>query len=165
MEKQYRYVKLEEKEVTDALFKQIMEVENSTGSGYEENIMRELFITGHKNDNFVCFDDNKIVAHITFNPKSKRRNGSIFMVNLTVLPEYRKQGIAKTLIKTATDYYISKGYTLPMSTSVDRDNTSAVNLYKRVGFEIKPPITEVEIADDDEQYIMDAKLEDLCIDL
>ena len=87
------------------------------------------------------------------------------MVNLTVLPEYRKQGIAKTLIKTATKYYISKGYTLPMSTSVDRDNTSAVNLYKRVGFQIKPPITEVEIEDDDEQFVMDAKLEDLCIDL
>ena len=165
MQKQYRYVKLEEREVSDALFKQIMEVENSTGSGYEENIMRELFITGHKNDNFVCFDEDKIVAHITFNPKSKRRNGSIFMVNLTVLPEYRKQGIAKTLIKTATDYYKTKGYTLPMSTSVDRDNISAVNLYKRVGFEIKQPITEVEIEDDDEQYIMDANLEDLCLDL
>ena len=165
MEKQYRYVKLEEREVTDALFKQIMEVENSTGSGYEEDIMKELFITGHKNDNFVCFDEDRIVAHITFNPKSKRRNGSIYMVNLTVLPEYRKQGIAKTLIKTATDYYISKGYNLPMSTSVDRDNISAVNLYKRVGFEIKPPITEVEIEDDDEQFVMDAKLEDLCTEL
>ena len=165
MEKQYRYVKLEEKDVTDDLFKQIMEVENSTGSGYEEEVMKEIFITGHKNDNFVCFDNDKIVAHITFNPKSKRRNGSIYMVNLTVLPEYRKQGIAKTLIKTATDYYISKGYALPMSTSVDRDNASAVNLYKRVGFQIKPPITEVEIEDDDEQFVMDAKLEDLCIDL
>lgn len=165
MEKQYRYVKLEEKDVTDDLFKQIMVVENSTGSGYEEEIMKEIFITGHKNDNFVCFDNDKIVAHITFNPKSKRRNGSIYMVNLTVLPEYRKQGIAKTLIKTATDYYKTQGYTLPMSTSVDKDNTSAVNLYKRVGFEIKPPITKVEIEDDDEQYIMDAKLEGLCIDL
>lgn len=165
MQKQYRYIKLEENDVTDALFKQIMEVENSTGSGYEEDIMREIFITGHKNDNFVCFDEDRIVAHITFNPKSKRRNGSIYMVNLTVLPEYRKQGIAKTLIKTATDYYMSKGYTLPMSTSVDRDNTSAVNLYKKVGFTIKQPITEVEIEDDDEQFVMDAKLEDLCIGL
>ena len=47
MQKQYRYIKLEEKDVTDALFKQIMEVENSTGNGYEEDIMREIFITGH----------------------------------------------------------------------------------------------------------------------
>ena len=31
MQKQYRYIKLEEKDVTDVLFKQIMEVENSTG--------------------------------------------------------------------------------------------------------------------------------------
>ena len=165
MEKQYKYTKLEEKDVTDVLFKQIIEVENSTGSGYSEDVMKEIFIAGHKNDNFVCFDNDKIVAHITFNPKSKRRNGSIYMVNLTVLPEYRKQGIAKTLIKTATNYYISKGYSIPMSTSVDRDNISAVNLYKKVGFEIKHPLTEVEIEDDDEQYIMDANLEDLCLDL
>lgn len=165
MKNQYRYIKLEEKDVTDNLFKQIMEVENSTVSGYSEDVMKEIFITGHKNDNFVCFDKDKIVAHITFNPKSKRRNGSIYMVNLTVLPEYRKQGIAKTLIKTATNYYISKCYSKPMSTSVDRDNISAVNLYKKVGFEIKKPLTEVEIEDDDEQYIMDANLEDLCLNL
>ena len=43
-----------------------------------------------------------------------------------------------------------------MSVSVDKDNIPAINLYKKVGFEIKDPICEVD--EDDEQYIMDAKI-------
>ena len=157
------YKKLDKKDVTEELFSQIMAVENSTGSGYDEDIMREIWITGDKNDNFVCMDKDKIVAHISYNPKSKRRNGSIFMVNLTVLPEYRKRGIAQNLIYTATNYYIDNGYTLLTSVSVDKDNIPAVNLYQKVGFEIKDPICEAD--EDDEQYIMDSTLQNIRLTL
>ena len=150
------YKKLDKKDVTEELFDQIMAVENSTGSGYDEEIMREIWITRDNNDNFVCMDGQKIVAHISYNPKSKRRNGSIYMVNLTVLPEYRKRGIAQNLIYTATNYYIDNGYTLLTSVSVDKDNIPAVNLYQKVGFKIKEPICEAD--EDDEQYIMDSTL-------
>ena len=156
-----RFEKLEECQVTQEIFEQIMFVENSTGTGYNEEVMKEIFVTGHKNDNFVCFDEDKIVAHISFNPNSTRRNGSIYMVNLTVLPNYRNQKIAFNLIKTATAFYRLKNYKIPMSVSVDKDNIPAINLYKKVGFEIKEPITQLEIEDDDEQYIMEAKLENL----
>ena len=150
------YRKLDRKDVTEELFDQIMAVENSTGSGYDEEIMREIWLTKDNNDNFVCMDGQKIVAHISYNPKSKRRNGSIFMVNLTVFPEYRKRGIAQNLIYTATNYYIDNGYTLLTSVSVDKDNIPAVNLYQKVGFKIKEPICEAD--EDDEQYIMDSTL-------
>ena len=150
------YKKLDRKDVSEELFEQIMAVENSTGSGYDEDIMREIWITRDNNDNFVCMDGQKIVAHISYNPKSKRRNGSIYMVNLTVLPEYRKRGIAQNLIYTATNYYIDSGYTLLTSVSVDKDNIPAVNLYQKVGFKIKEPICEAD--EDDEQYIMDSTL-------
>lgn len=153
------YKKLDKKDVTEDLFKQIMVVENSTGSGYDEDIMREIWIERDNNDNFVCMDNDKIVAHISYNPKSKRRNGSIFMVNLTVLPEYRRRGIAQNLIYTATNYYINNGYTLLTSVSVDKDNIPAVNLYQKVGFEIKEPICEAD--EDDEQYIMDSTLQNI----
>ena len=150
------YKKVNKNEVNEDMFNQIMNVENSTGSGYSEDIMHEIWTERDNNDNFACFDGDKIVAHISYNPKSKRRNGSIFMVNLTVLPEYRKRGIAQNLIYTACDYYISQGAKLLMSTSVDKDNIPAVNLYQKVGFEIKDPICEVD--EDDEQYIMDSSL-------
>ena len=157
------YKKLDRKDVNEDLFNQIMMVENSTGSGYDEDIMREIWITRDINDNFVCMDNDKIVAHISYNPKSKRRNGSVFMVNLTVLPEYRKRGIAQNLIYTATNYYIDNGYTLLTSVSVDKDNIPAVNLYQKVGFEIKEPICEAD--EDDEQYIMDSTLENIKLTL
>lgn len=157
------YKKLDRKDVSEELFEQIMAVENSTGSGYDEDIMREIWLTRDNNDNFVCMDGQKIVAYISYNPKSKRRNGSIFMVNLTVLPEYRKRGIAQNLIYTATNYYIDKGYTLLTSVSVDKDNIPAVNLYQKVGFEIKDPICEAD--KDDEQYIMDSTLQNIKLTL
>ena len=157
------YKKLDKKDVSEELFEQVMAVENSTGSGYDEEIMREIWLTRDNNDNFVCMDGQKIVAHISYNPKSKRRNGSIFMVNLTVLPQYRKRGIAQNLIYTATKYYIDNGYTLLTSVSVDKDNIPAVNLYQKVGFEIKDPICEAD--EDDEQYIMDSSLQNIKLTL
>lgn len=153
------YKKLAQKDVTEDLFKQIMVVENSTGSGYSEDVMRQIWCERDNNDNFACVDGNKIVAHISYNPKSKRRNGSIYMVNLTVLPEYRRRGIAQNLIYTAVKYYIGKGDTLLMSLNVDKDNIPALNLYQKVGFEIKEPICEAD--EDDEQYIMDSTLQNL----
>ena len=153
------YKKIDRKDVTEDMFKQIVAVENSTGSGYEEEIMREIWIARDNNDNFACFDGDKIIAHISYNPKSKRRKGSIFMVNLTVLPEYRRRGIAQNLIYTATNYYIDNGYTLLTSVSVDKDNIPAVNLYQKVGFKIREPICEAD--EDDEQYIMDSTLQNI----
>ena len=158
-----RYKKLERKDVTEELFEQVMLVENSTGSGYDEETMREIWITRDNNDNFVCMDGDKIVAHISYNPKSKRRNASIYMVNLTVLPEYRRRSIAQNLIYIATKYYIGNGYSLLMSTSVDKDNIPAVSLYQKVGFEIKEPICEAD--EDDEQYIMDSSLQNIKLTL
>ena len=157
------YKKIDRQDVTEDLFKQIMEVENSTGSGYEEEIMREIWITRDNNDNFACFDGDKVIAHISYNPKSKRRNGSIYMVNLTVLPDYRRQGIAQNLINISNNYYIDNGFTQLMSLNVDKDNIPAVNLYQKVGFEIKEPICEAD--EDDEQYIMDSTLQNIKLTL
>lgn len=147
------YKKLDKKDITEEQFKQIMSVENSTGTGYSEEVMRQIWI---EDDNFVCIDKDKIVAHASYNPKSKRRNGSIYMVNLTVLPEYRRRGIAQNLIYTACKYYMDKGVKLLMSTSVDKDNKPAINLYQKVGFKIKTPICEAD--KDDTQYILDSTL-------
>ena len=154
--KNLKYIKISQLEMTKEQFQQVMHVENSTGSGYSEDAMRYLWIDGNINDNFVCMDNNDIVAHITYNPTSKRRNGSIYMVNLTVLPLYRRQGIAQNLILEACNYYHKIGQTLPMSTSVDKTNQPAINLYKKCGFEIKDPICEID--NDDEQFILEAPI-------
>ena len=159
MKENLKYERLDKKYVTEEQFRQIMDVENSTGSGYSEDVMRIMWLEDEKNSNFVCKEEDKIVAIISFNPLSKRRNGSIYMVNLTVYPEYRRLGIAQQLIYTASKYYEDRSNELPMSLQVDKDNIPAINLYKKVGFEIKDPICEAD--EDDEQYIMEANISTL----
>jgi len=156
-----RYERIDRKDITEEQFKQVLKVERSEGEEncYSEEVMREIFIEDQKDDNFVCSYRDEIVAYISYNPKSQRRKGSIYIINLVVSPEHRKKGIAQNLIYTACKYYQSKGNCLPMSLQVDKDNIPAINLYKKVGFEIKEPICEAD--EDDEQYIMEADISDL----
>ena len=107
--------RLDRKDVTSEIFAQIVAVEKSGEDGYTEDQLKELWIDDKKNDNFVAVTDDKIVGHITFNPMSKRRNGSVYMVNLMVLPECRRQGVAQQLIDTACSYYIAQGKNVIMS--------------------------------------------------
>ena len=76
--KNFTYKRIDQSEITAEQFNQVLDVESTSDSGYEEEIMREMWLKKGKNDNFVCLDDSKIIAHATFNPHSKRRNGSIF---------------------------------------------------------------------------------------
>lgn len=158
MEKEFQIIKLNREMVSDELFKQIVAVEQAEGTDncYSESQLREIYINDEKNVNFVCLDGNKVVAHIATNPKSKRRNGSIFIINLVVDPRYRKRGIAQNLIYTASKFYLDYGYSLPVSITVDKDNTPAINLYKKVGFKIVEPICEID--EDDEQFILESML-------
>lgn len=160
MEK-YIFKRLDKSEITDELFSQIVAVEQSDGGDcYTEEQLREIWINDLKDDNFVCMLDDKIIAHLSFNPKSKRRNDSIYMINLMVMPNYRRRGIAQNLICTATNYYKEKApLEKIMSLSVDKDNIPAVSLYKKVGYIIQNPICEID--EDDEQYIMDTTLQTL----
>ena len=155
----YTYKRVDRSEVTPQLFQQIVDVENAEGDGYTKQQLETIWINDHKDDNFVCMDGEKVVGHISVNPLSQRRNGSLFVVNLVVLPSYRRQGIAQTLIATAVKFYIEKGVTLPMSITVDKDNFPAIKLYQKVGFEIKQPICKID--EDDAQYILDSTLENI----
>lgn len=153
------FKRLDKLEITEDQFKQIMDVENSTSTGYSEEIMKSIWLEDEKDDNFVCIKNDRIVGHISFNPKSMRRNGSIYMVNLTVLGECRNQGIAQNLIYAACMYYKNKGVEKLMSLQVDKDNIPALSLYKKVGYEIKDPVCEAD--EDDEQYVMDSSIDNI----
>ena len=158
MGQNFEYKRLDQNEITEEQFKQVLKVEQSEGedNSYPVEVMKELLINDKKNSNFVCVDNDKIVGYISYNPLSKRRNGSIYIISLVVLPEYRKKGIGKNLIYTACKYYENKGFGEIMSLQVDKENIPAINLYKKLGFEILDPICEAD--EDDEQYIMAVKM-------
>lgn len=156
-----KYIRLVGNKITDEQFNQILAVEQSEGEGYSEEAVRQIYVETENNINFACFDGDRIVGHIATNPQSKRRNGSIYTINLVVLPEYRRMGIAQNLIYTACKYSLDNKCQLPTSLQVDKDNQPAINLYKKVGYEIKEPICEAD--EDDEQYIMVSSLENVCL--
>lgn len=153
MKDEYEVYKVDTNNMNADLFHQIVEIENlGNEAGYSEETLKEIWMKSEKNDNFVCVLHGKIVGHISLNPCSKRRNGSVYCINLVVLPQYRRRGIAQTLIKAGCEYYLSHNCTLPFSLSVDKNNFKAISLYKKIGFEIKDPMSEIE--KDDSQYIM-----------
>ena len=158
MKDEFRYEKIDRNEITEEQFKQVLNIERSEGEDdcYSEEVMKELFIEDPKIDNFVCYDKDEIVAYLSINPKSKRRNGSAYIISLVVAPNHRRKGIASELIRSSARYYKEKGEPMLMSLQVDKDNYSAINLYKKVGFDIREPICEVDYGE--EQYIMDAKI-------
>jgi len=154
------FKKIDNHSVSPKQFDDIVAVEQSGSEDcYTEEQLRQIYLENENYINYACFDGDKIVAHIATNPNSKRRNGSIYIINITVLPDYRRQGIGQKLIHAVCKYYLENNYSLPMSVSVDKDNQNAINLYLKVGFEIKDPICEAD--EDDEQYILDATLSKL----
>ncbi|HAC62096.1 MAG TPA: GNAT family N-acetyltransferase [Cyanothece sp. UBA12306] len=60
------------------------------------------------------------------------RYGHIFLVYVT--PEYRRRGLATTLIKVAQDWVISRGEN-KLGLQVFNINQPAVNLYDNLGFQ------------------------------
>ena len=151
------YKQILQSDVDEKLFADIMKVESARDTGYSEDAMRMLWQTSGINVNFVCTLNDRIIGHISFNPNSKRRNGSIYMVNLTIDPAFVRRGFAQNLILESCKYFINQGETKLMSLHVDKDNQPAVNLYHKVGFENREPICEAD--EDDEQFIMDNNLQ------
>ena len=58
-----------------------------------------------------------------------------YVANIAVLPEYRRQGIAGSLIKNAINHCRENKLAF-LSLEVRKSNENAVRLYKRFGFEV-----------------------------
>lgn len=57
------------------------------------------------------------------------------ITNIAVLPDYRKSGIASTLLEKITDYAISKDISF-ITLEVRESNINAIKLYEKFGFEL-----------------------------
>ena len=154
MQDEFEIYKVDSDHIDDGLFDQIVKVESDGNEdGYSVETLKDIWMES-KNDNFVCIIHGNVIGHISFNPFSLRRNGSVYCINLVVSPNYRRKGVALKLIKAGCEYYLNRKCTLPISLSVDKDNFPAIMLYQKIGFEIKEPMNDIEI--DDTQYIMES---------
>ena len=143
----YTYKIINEDEIKNK-FEDLYSIElNSNGDPYSKETFKEI-LEHATNTNFVCFDGDVPVGIASWNEASKKFNGSIYMVNISVRTENQRQGIASKLIQMAIDYYCKKNLDKPFTLEVDKTNIPAFNLYKKMGFEID------ETYQDDEQFGM-----------
>ncbi len=77
------------------------------------------------------FSDEKIIALIV----SSEKNGKPYINKLAVLPEYRRLGLAKILVKEFVDILVNSGER-EVLLSVKKSNKSALKFYKKLGFKV-----------------------------
>lgn len=96
-----------------------------TYSGFENEL---------KNDSshfYVALCDNSEIGYMGFYTILDEG----YVANIAVLPEYRRRGIAGSLIKNAINYCRENKLAF-LSLEVRKFNENAVRLYKKFGFEI-----------------------------
>lgn len=81
---------------------------------------------------FAEVRDGEIVGYICIRTVCEEAQ----VCNVAVLPEYRRQGIATSLLKQGVAFSAEKGCTR-CELEVNTENTAAVELYKKCGFEIE----------------------------
>ena len=77
----------------------------------------------------VALDDECVVGYVG----SQTVLGGADMMNLAVLPEYRKQSIGETPVRTLVERLRAKG-AISLSLEVRQSNQPAICLYEKLGF-------------------------------
>lgn len=140
--------------ITEKDFFQMNNVEqNSGGEPYSQDSLKQI-VSHDGNDNFCCLLNDEIVGIATVNPNSIRLDGSIYIINMSVHKDFQRRGIATQILKTLTSYYAELGLNKKVTLHVDKTNTKAFNLYKKLGFEI----VEEGNSDEDDEYLMSRSL-------
>ena len=148
--KEIYFKKLNHEDLNEDVFEKIYSVErNSNYEPYSKQQMQSL-VFDEKLDTFLCAIGEDVVGVATFNANTKKYPNSIYMINLTILPQFQGQGLAKRLMLCAFRFY-EKNEREWISNEVDRTNEKALGLYKKLGF------TEVEELCDDESLFLIVK--------
>lgn len=89
---------------------------------------------------FLVKNENQIAVGFTqlypiFNSITCKR--SLILYDLFVSPDYRRQGVAQQLMKTAKDYALKTGVDR-MELSTSKTNLNAQKLYESLGWKIDP---------------------------
>lgn len=109
--------------------KELYILECSIFSKEEFGLSLASFYYHIKNDLFVCKLDKKIVGYILWLKRKKYHR----LYSLCVLDHFQGKGIASKLLEYSFDNLNFKSFTL----EVKNNNFTAINLYKKYGFEIK----------------------------
>ena len=96
------------------------------------------FLTSKKELGFLYRKDNQFIGFMNISVRNDYVNGAItspvaFIEAIYVLPNYRRQGIAKEFIKFAESFAKQRGVT-QLASDCLTENSSSENFHKRCGF-------------------------------
>ncbi len=97
---------------------------------WSENSLREE-LTNSFARFFVALCDGQVAGYMG----AHNVVGEVYITNVAVLPQFRRQGIAEALIKNLMDVTFSEGAEF-ITLEVRKSNAGAIGLYSKMGFEI-----------------------------
>lgn len=116
--------------ISESQFQQIVSMEETCGlEPYTPEMLQDCI------DNlqtFACLPGEAVLGYITVNAASKKYlGGSLYVVNINVRKQNRRQGIGAQLLDTAIGAFPECHQ---ISLDVERENVAAVALYRKMGF-------------------------------
>ena len=148
--------KLDIRTLTRSQFEQIVFIEENCGL---EPYSREMLLECIEHlDTYACLDGDTVAGFITIQASPRRLGGGLYIVNLNVAKNYRRQGIGQKLITTACGVYRESHKGSFVILDVAKDNSAAWHLYKKLGF----GLTDIPSRNGDTDVVMMMKLDRLC---
>ncbi len=102
---------------------------------------------------YACFRDGQLIGFITVDPRGRYEPFSLYIMNLNVAREYRRQGVATALLGYAAAQFSGR---LRVTLDVTRDNP-AMALYQGLGFQA----ADIPSGNGPGDVVMRVKLRDL----
>ncbi len=99
---------------------------------------KKFFRTIIKNDyaQFVALSKDKVIGWCDILPKEKEINKHVGVMGVGIIPDFRGKGIGTRLINACLEK-VKKQNIYRIELWVYEDNVNAVDLYKKLGFEIE----------------------------
>lgn len=113
----------------------------------------EKYIEGHDKDGKIILlaeIDNEIIGMVGIENGSRLRMAHVGTLHINVYRQYRRNGVAASLLKTAMEWAQKDPFIEKISLEVFLNNTGAISLYKKSGFvEEGRKVKEVKVGADE----------------
>lgn len=149
------FLKLNISSLTAQQLSRMEEMEQNCGL---EPFSREMLLESvAQMDTFALLDGVEIMGFITLHPSTRYLGGGVYVVNLNVAQEYRRQGVATRLILGGCSAYAMTHGQKRVTLDVRKDNFAALSLYHKLGF----TVTEEPSGNGDTDVVMAISMKNL----
>lgn len=118
---------------SETIFAQIVAIEENCGLfAYPPEVLQECIRIG---DTYACMDGGTVAGFITLDKDATDYfDRSLHIVNINVAAAYRRQGLASRLLRTCCGFYAQSHAGMQVTLDVEKTNTPALSLYRKLGF-------------------------------